>query len=95
MLEEAAKRVKRQKDSTVVSLNYEKYSAEQKRYKAENKKLNDYLEKEIPGIDIEGLKEDAPPANDTIKIRKNNDWIKLLKKDIYLSETIQIMNEMK
>jgi len=95
MLEEAAKRVKRQKDSTVVSLNYEKYSAEQKRYKAENKKLNDYLEKEIPGIDIEGLKEDAPSANDTIKIRKNNDWIKLLKKDIYLSETIQIMNEMK
>jgi carboxyl-terminal processing protease len=31
---------------------------------------------------------------DSTTINKNNEWLKNLKKDIYLAETINIMNDM-
>ncbi len=95
ILENAAKRFKKQKDSTIISLNFDKYIAEQKRYKAESKKM-DELDKEIPGIEIAALKTDAIAiAEDTAKANKAKDWYKSIKKDIYLNETIAIMNDMK
>ncbi|MDO9188053.1 MAG: carboxy terminal-processing peptidase [Bacteroidia bacterium] len=95
ILETAAKRLKKQKDSTIVSLNFDKYTSEQKRYKAESKKMEE-LDKEIPGIEIVALKTDAIAiAADTAKATKAKDWYKTLKKDIYLSETIAIMDDMK
>lgn len=94
ILEAAAKRYKKQKDSTIVSLNFDKYVAEQKRYKAESKKMEE-LDKEIPGMEVDALKADVVLASDTVKVKKVKDWYKLIKKDIYLNETISIMNDMK
>ncbi len=95
ILENAAKRLKKQKDSTIVSLNFDIYIAEQKRFKSESKKM-DALDKEIPTMEISSLKADAIAiATDTAKTTKTKDWFKTLKKDIYLSETIAIMNDMK
>ncbi|MGZ4116228.1 MAG: carboxy terminal-processing peptidase, partial [Bacteroidia bacterium] len=94
LLNEEAKRLKKQKDDTMVSLNFDKYVAEQKQFKDESKKM-DELDKEIPGIDVVALKADAFPATDTLKVNKNKEWYKSIKKDIYLNETISIMDEMK
>ena len=94
ILEDAAKRVKRQKDSSVVSLNFDKYIAEQKRFKAESKKMED-LDKEIGGLEVVGLKADAFPESDTVKVSKAKEFHKDIKKDIYLNETLNIMNDMK
>jgi carboxyl-terminal processing protease len=94
ILNEAAKRLKKQKDDTMVSLNFDKYVAEQKQYKEEGKKM-DELDKEIPGTEVVALKADAFPASDTVKVNKNKEWYKSIKKDIYLNETIAIMDEMK
>lgn len=95
ILENAAKRLKKQKDSTIVSLNFGKYTAEQKRYKAEAKRMEE-LDKEIPGIEIASLKVDAALiSKDTAKTNKAKEWHKNLKKDIYLNETIAIMNDIK
>lgn len=93
ILNDAAKRLKKQKDNTVVSLNFDKYVAEQKAYKAEAKKM-DALDKEIEGVEVIALKGDAFPESDTVKVNKNKDFYKALKKDIYLHETVSIMNEM-
>ena len=93
ILNDAAKRLKKQKDNTVVSLNFDKYVAEQKAYKEEAKKM-DSLDKEIEGVEIVALKADAFPESDTVKVNKNKDWYKALRKDIYLNETVSIMNEM-
>ena len=68
--------------------------AEQKRYKAESKKMEE-LDKEIGGIDVMALKADAFPATDTVKVSKAKEWYKAIKKDIYLNETVNIMNDMK
>lgn len=94
ILEETAKRLKKQKDETIVSLNFDKFSAEQKKYKEESKKLED-LDKEIPGVEVVALKSDAFPESDTAKVKKNKDFYTAIKKDIYLNETVAIMNEMK
>ena len=94
VLEEAAKRYRKQKDSSVVSLNFEKYRAEQKRFKAESKKMED-LDKEIGGVEVVGLKADAIAVSDTTKANKAKEWYKAIKKDIYLNETLNIMSDMK
>jgi carboxyl-terminal processing protease len=95
ILNDAAVRLKKQKDSTLVSLNFDKYVAEQKRYKSESKKM-ETLDKEIPGIDVLPLQADiASIGSDTTKASKAKEWYKSIKKDIYLNETISIMNDMK
>lgn len=95
LLNDAAKRLKKQKDNTTISLNFDKYVAEQKKYKEESKKM-DELDKEIPGVEIAGLKADEVNAgSDTVKVAKTKDFYKALKKDIYLNETVSIIDEMK
>lgn len=95
LLSDAAKRLKKQKDDTMISLNFQQYMAEQKIYKAETKKMES-LDKEIPGIEVLALKADeASIANDTLKSKKASDWYKSIKKDIYLNETIAIIDDMK
>ncbi|MCX6295782.1 MAG: carboxy terminal-processing peptidase [Bacteroidetes bacterium] len=94
ILNDAAKRLKKQKDNTIVSLNFDKYVAEQKTYKEDAKKM-EALDKEIEGVEVFGLKADAFPESDTVKVNRNKDWYKAIKKDIYLNETVSIMNEMK
>jgi carboxyl-terminal processing protease len=94
ILSDAAKRLKKQKDNSVVSLNFDKYLAEQKQLKEETKKMES-LDKEIGGMEVLPLKADAFPESDTVKVSKNKEWYKAIKKDIYLNETIAIMNDMK
>jgi carboxyl-terminal processing protease len=95
ILNDAAKRLKKQKDNTIVSLNFDKYVAEQKKNKEEAKKM-DELDKEITGLDITTLKADETSATaDSVTIAKKKDFYKALKKDIYLNETVSIINEMK
>lgn len=95
LLEEAARRLKRQKDSTVVSLNYDKYVIEKKHTEAEAKKMEE-IDKEIPGMEITALKTQVPVIEgDTLKASKEKEWFKSMKKDLYLYETMTIMNEMR
>jgi carboxyl-terminal processing protease len=95
VLNDAAKRLKKLKDNTVVSLNFDKYVAEQKKNKEEAKKLEE-LDKEIPGVDVMTLTADAEHlGSDSVKVAQTKDFHKAIKKDIYLNETVAIINEMK
>ncbi len=91
ILNEAAKRLKKQKDESIVSLNYDKFVAEQIKIKADNKKLDD-LDKELKGFEINALAVDGTiNESDTVKVAKTKDWYKSIKKDLYLNETMNIM----
>ncbi len=94
-IEGTAKRLRKQKDSTIVSLNYDKYLIEKKQAEAEAKKA-EKLDKEISKIEIIALKPTVPVIEgDTLKASKEKEWFKTIKKDLYLNETVLIMNEMK
>jgi carboxyl-terminal processing protease len=95
LIEQESKEVKARKDDTKYSLNLEKFKAEQKQLREQNKKYED-LRKEIKGFNVELVPEDKLRlANDTTRLGRENRWAKNLAKDIYIHEASNIMNDMK
>ena len=55
----------------------------------------DELQKKTTPLDIVNVQADLPAVNaDSIAINKNKDWLKGKSKDIYISETVNIVNDM-
>lgn len=78
----------------VFSLNLEKYRETQKTLKKENKEYEEIFTP-IEGFHTTYLSvEQASIATDTIKSRRYEDWVKNLKKDYYLYETLQIAEDL-
>lgn len=86
---------KKQADNTNISLNLEKYRAEQKKYTEESDVL-DKLEKESKQLNAYGLALDLEKlASDSTKKVMNEEWIKSVKKDSYIKEAVQVILDMK
>ena len=53
------------------------------------------LEEKATKLSIVNPKEDMPKINmDSSTVTRNEEWIKALQKDIYLAETVNILNDM-
>ena len=90
-----AEKLKKKKDETVVNLNFTKYMQELKEAQAEEKK-NEKIQKETVNLEVASIPSDiALMGTDSVKIARNKDWHKNLKKDIYVSEAVSIIKEMK
>jgi carboxyl-terminal processing protease len=94
LIDENAKRLKSQRNETLVNLNFDKFVAYQKELdKAAEKYEN--LMKPIDDLKIHNLKVDIDAfEGDTVKLDINEKWIKKLNKDIYLDEAINVIAEM-
>jgi carboxyl-terminal processing protease len=91
---EEAREIKAKKDDSKYSLVLEKYKKEQLKQKENNKKY-DELQKEIKGFEIKLLKVDEDAMkNDSVKILREQNWIKSLKKDAYLHEASYVIGDM-
>ncbi len=76
------------------SLNLVKYRAEQKQIK-ENLKKVDEVNKTIPNLELTMLPMDEKRlSEDNDKLERRKQWIKALGKDIYLNESVNVMNDM-
>ncbi len=94
VIESSAKKMKAREDGKALSLNEKTYRAELAEANATNKKL-EALEKGGTAISVSSLKADEPQiSRDSTTVKKNADWLKALKKDVYLSETVQVMNDL-
>ncbi len=94
LIEEEAKEIKSKKDDSKYSLNLDKYRKDIQKQKDNNKKY-DNLQKEIKGFDISLMKIDEDAMkNDSIKITREQNWIKSLKKDVYLLEATNVIGDM-
>ncbi len=94
LIEENAVRLKKQRDDDEFSLNEKAYRAEMEEANATSKKMEE-LEKKATTLNIQNPKEDLARINmDSTTIIKNKEWLKNLKKDIYLAETVNIMNDL-
>jgi len=94
LIEENAKRVKKQEDDNVYSLNETAFRKEQEETNATAKKMEE-LQKKYTPLAFSNPKEDLQRINmDSVSIKKNTDWINNLKKDIYIAETVNIINDM-
>jgi carboxyl-terminal processing protease len=95
LVKENALRLKKLDQENIVSLNEVKFKKEQDANIALSKKIED-LDKIVTLLDIENLAVDATRLQaDTAANERNKNWIKLLKKDITLSETVNIMEDMR
>lgn len=93
-IKQNALRLKKQNEENSVSLNEKTYRKELDEANETYKKIEE-LQKKTNAYEITNPKEDLEKINvDSSSITKNTEWIKNLKKDIYISETINIVNDM-
>ena len=90
-----AKRLKKQRDQSVYSLNIEEYQNLKKNIEKESEQIKKLSETEIPGLAVSNLNVDLQSINsDSTKINRNAEFLKDMKKDIYVDETLNIMADL-
>ena len=101
MIQENSEYYKRKKDENEVSLNEKKFRKDQEEVAERSKKMEEQQKKAVlldvgnTPADNKRLQDDAKRYSDTTAIAKNKDWLKNLSKDIYISETVNILNDLK
>ncbi len=94
LIDESALRLKQREEDNSYSLNETAYLKEQEEASQMSKKLED-LEKKGTPLPVVNLQEDLKRINiDSTTVNKNKNWIKNLQRDIYITETINIVNDM-
>jgi carboxyl-terminal processing protease len=93
-IEENSEFLKKRRDDNVVPLNEGKYVKYEDDINSASKKLDELMKKATP-LEIANAPADLPRINqDSASITKNKDWLKSISKDIYISETVNIINDM-
>ncbi len=93
IIEEAALRLKMRQDSTYRSMSISKYQARKLRL-ADEAEMLEALGENVDSLTIIALKDDQQIIDsDTVKAAQADVWYKGMRKDIYLNETISIMEE--
>ncbi len=93
-IQENAKRLKKQRESTSYSLNIDTFRKHKTATKAEANKYKNLMTP-IDGLTVSNLAVDLAQINtDSSKIGRNDAFIKALKKDVYIEETLHIMQDL-
>lgn len=91
---ENAVRLKARQDKKYHTLNLKEYQAQVEKMKTESKKYDNIASK-IPDLQSSILKIDKQQLKtDSIKMAQRKSWIKTLNKDIYLHESISVLEDM-
>ena len=94
LIAQSAKELKEDRDQDYGYLEFDAYRADEDKATERAKKYKDMFE-EIEGLKIASLKADADYIqSDSSRIARFEDWHKGLRKDVYLEETLQIMNDL-
>jgi carboxyl-terminal processing protease len=94
LIAQSGERLKAKEKDNTASLNEMTYRKEQDEATALNKKLEDLQGKATP-LPVVNPKDDLTRINaDSSSVTKNATWLKNLQKDIYISETVNIINDM-
>lgn len=89
-----AKRLKELSDQSSYSLNLKAFQGSEKERQAEAEKYKNMFT-EIDGLQVSNLKEDMEDIeSDESKKARNDDWVKSIKKDVYIEEVLAIMGDM-
>ena len=88
-----AKRLKGKKENSKIPLSLASYRKFLEKDRAEEKKYTD-LNKEVTGLEVSNLKVDLESIlKDDVQKKKNDDFIKNLKKDHYLLESMFVLKD--
>jgi carboxyl-terminal processing protease len=91
VLKQQAQDLKKQRNQTEVTLNYEKYKKEEAETIAKRKQYEE-LVKQSNGLNVRALiSDESKIKNDTSAMARTDKWIQDLKKDIYLKEAAKVV----
>ncbi len=90
LISQNALRVKKQSDDNRYSLNEKKYLNQIKDAKDFAKQMEE-ADKTKKLLVVDNLANEKPKASDTVAVKKNDDWIKLVKKDPYINEASNVI----
>lgn len=94
VVKESAARIKQKEQDDFYPLNETAYRAEMDEANATSKKLEE-LDKKAAKLTVTNVKDDMAAINrDSTTITKNKEWIKGVQKDIYIAETVNIVNDL-
>lgn len=94
MINENIATLKKLDEQKTYSLDLASYRADQKKNAAALKRYDSVNEK-VKELNITSLKADLTKiGSDTVKMARNKDWIKARTKDPYLSEAVNVMNDL-
>lgn len=94
LLNENLNTLKKLEKQETYSLNLQTFKSEQKSNSAALKKY-DAVNDKVKELNIVNIKSDMEKlGNDSSKIARNKDWIKVRTKDIYLDEAVNVMNDL-
>jgi carboxyl-terminal processing protease len=95
LIQENSEYFKKRRDNNVVSLKEDKFRKDQEEINEKSKKLED-LQKKAVLLDLTNPAEDLAKINvDSTSAAKNKEWLKNLSKDIYITETVNILKDLK
>lgn len=95
LIQQEANDFKYRRENTTYSLNYKKFSEEQKEL-AEKEKKYEAITSDTTLVNVSNLSADVSRINsDSTRMARNALFLKNLKKDIYLNEAAQVVVEMK
>jgi carboxyl-terminal processing protease len=95
---ENAKRFKAIKENTKSNLSLTEYSKQTRAYELEAKKFDNLFKEDIANFKIRNIAKDLEALNadtDSSKRARNEEWIKDMKKDFYLTEALNIMKDIR
>lgn len=92
LVEEQARRIEAQQDDYVYTLNYEDYMTERETNKKISEKFN-VLKDYKSDLTFEWIPEPGVLINEEVKEKKNR-WIETLQKDFYISEAVNILEDL-
>ena len=95
LVQEQSKLVKKFREESEVSLNLDTYRSYLDDKEEQSKQFESVMDEDIEILQIKNLSIDAEAiAKDEAKAERNTDWIKGVKKDFYLEETLFIMSDL-
>lgn len=95
LIEESALKIKEDKDKTSMPLEKASYMSMREQREKDNKKYDIVMKDDIANLVINNLAADLPKINlDEKNKALNDEFVKDLKKDIYLEEVLYIMRDM-
>jgi carboxyl-terminal processing protease len=94
LIQENSEIIKKKREDNKVSLNEVEYKKEQEDANATSKKIEE-IQKKAVVLEMANAPADLQKLNaDSTAMTKNKDWLKILSKDIYISETVNIINDL-
>lgn len=95
LIMERALKLKEERDQSKYPLKLNSYRAMVDKREEDGKKYENLMKNDISGLEITNLKDDMPKINmDESNKAKNEEFVKDLRKDIYLEETMYVIRDM-